>query len=306
MATPLRILGDSGIGVRVVAYSEGDPRGTEVEVKEGGILNLATPETVSSFRLRLFVPPGTKWALCQRDNSEEHGHYESTLHRLVGVLGEAGYEGWEMKIPIVVRRENYGKKVFTAWREPSWKEASDRFRANKVDCWNIAPDGVTQHREIAVLTLDNGKTFRVIEHLRWHGLLAMNPDGEIVGIPTDNRFGAFDERYFPILEYPPFEVELEKATLPSWKGSEEELDPPLELPTDPHTAVIKFWHICMGQNKGQGLAFTQDGSACWILGQDIEDDPPDGIWRLYRGTRVSYEAVENTGRNPRLKGVRIL
>jgi len=183
-----------------------------------------------------------------------------------------------------IKVERNGTHVWTPWH---------RERTNRLDCWILDLDGHVKLFQVGVITHDDGVTFRLLGEFRWEGQLFWHPDLKcgVIGKPDDPKWGNFDVRR-TILDHPDFKKLLESATLQSWEGKEEELDPPLDPIPEPGTGRMQ-WYVPFAGQTGQGPVTLFSGKDAWVHGSELMIEPdPDGIKRLDRNDPIRYAGIQ--------------
>jgi len=297
---------ESGVGVAVQAMVGGAKQDKQrfldgdLEIDEHGIiLGIPEGERVRKLYLRTLVPLGSDLVLAQKDRATRQYLNAFLRPTQTEVAGNA-YMVYRTMHPILVRKLDNG------WLYTAWDDGRE-YCANKISRWSLGDTGQLTMKEHGIMSPD-GSQFMVLDETHWDGQLYMYRSGsvpEIVGKPSEPRFEGFD-RMHPICSYGPFQRRL-GSSLPSWEGAIGDLDQPaLTLPTEPNTAVIKFWHRFMA--GGQGPATTADGTEVWVRSTDIIGKPDGLMWDLDWGSRISYTGMEDggAGGNPLLTGVRVL
>lgn len=277
------------IGAYVIPFIQGKAAENPIDLRSDGTINLPTRECkmVTGFRLGGQVPKDAPVVIRHRNLRHiRQAPYHS--HALLS-LTKGEWKYWDTgDTPLrVYRKEGIS---WTVWQT---------IAPNRVDFWFLTSEGLTKLFQVGVIA--RGETdgrelhFRLLGELRGKWQLARDPEGKVVGIPTNPVWGAFDVRR-SILDDSEFEALLNRAHLPSWRGSEEELESPLTLPSGPNQAIMEWWSPFTGR-RGQG-PIAPKGSKTWICGEDVIDTPPDteGILRLPRGTIVSYEGTAPLGK----------
>lgn len=270
------------IGAYVIPVIQGKSMENPISLKTDGTIGLSPKECkmVTGFRLGLEHPKDAPVVIVQRNLRHIP---EAPYHRHALLRSRKGGDWmfWEMQDHMRVYRK--GGISYTVWQAVV---------PNRIDLWFLSPEGLSKLFQIGIIA--RGETdgrdlhFRLLGELRGEWQLAHDPEGKVVGIPTNPVWGAFDVRR-PILDNPDFRALLNKAHLPSWAGSEEELNLPLELPSEPNQAIMEWWSPFTGM-RGQG-PIAPKGSNTWVCGEDIVETEPDldGILRLPRGTLISFE-----------------
>lgn len=268
-----------GIGAAVLLTGE---EATEeyLEIDQQGVLVIPPEVRPSGFHLILVIPQVKRIVIAQKNVAQERGGY----HRyFVASFGKSAdeYQTWAMHDPILVMRR--GKHVWTSWHQ---------LKPNRIDCWLLEEQGHVELFQIGVITHDDGQTFRLLGEYRWRGQLFQDPERGVVGKPDDPCWGAFDVRR-PILDDPDFGKLLQRTTLHSWHGTQEESEPPLASVPGPGFARMQ-WYSAFAGRTGQGPAILHDGSPAWVHGVDILEPPDqDGIKRLWQNDLVKYEDIQH-------------
>ena len=273
---------DYEIEVEVLPVIQGKKMENPISINPDGTLGLSPKEckTVTGFYLRWMYPKDTPVVAKVRNlrhipNPPYHSH--ALLRSKKG--GDWIVEGMGDHMRVYPKK---GGIFYTVWQAVV---------PNRIDFWFLFREGLCKLFQVGIIA--RGQTdgrelhYRLLGELRGEWQLAHDPQGKVVGIPTNPVWGPFDVRR-TILKDGDFQNLLQKAELPSWVGSEEELDPPLRLPSEPNRGTMNWWSPFSGM-RGQG-PIAPENSHVWVCGEDAEVEPdPDGILRLPRGTIVSYE-----------------
>lgn len=276
------------IGAYVLPIIQGKTEENPINLSANGALALSPRESkmVTGFRLGVATPKDAPIIVLHRNLAHAperryHSHALLTVTKEGWTISEA-----DMRVYRRDWKDGRGVITWTVWQAVA---------PNRADCWFLTPEGLCKLFQVGIIARGYGEDlhFRVLGELRGEWQLSHNPQGKVVGIPTNPLWGAFDIRR-PILDEPRFQALLEKVLLPTWAGSEGEMNPSLKLPSEPNRAVMEWWSAFTGL-QGQG-PIAPKGSNTWVCGEDVEAEPdPDGILRLPRGTIVSYEGSAPLG-----------
>lgn len=248
-----------------------------LEIGEEGILIIPEGVIPNAFCLILHAEEKTRIVFAQKNIGQDKGGYND-------LFSEGIVERQIFSPPIQVMRA--GQNVWTSWHQE---------KTNRMDCWLVEINGYLELFQIGVITHDDGQTFQLLGELRWQGQIFKAPAGELAAKPNNPKWGPLlwnkDESRAAIRENPDFQALLTSATLPPWKGSLEELNPPLSPIPSGNFARID-WYIPFAGQKGQGIVKDHAGKSYWVHGQDIAGPPEaDGIRRLFHNDLISYIMV---------------
>jgi hypothetical protein len=288
-----------------------------LEIDPNGYLAIPAGTQPKGFHLMVAVLKNGWTFVVQKAVGTEGGDYDSpALSEFRGFA--PGFKATIMRDPIDVIHA--GQNTWTGWH----KNAG----SNRVDVWCLGTDGKLDLYQIGIFTHDNGKSWRLHGEYRWRGQLYRTTSYALVAKPEHPKWGSLEggtSRRTQIFQHPDFVALLKDAELPTWTGTNADIDPPLPEPTEPGTAVVQ-WYIAFAGQTGQGPLnlHKQDwlegrqynGGVCktaWVHATDIEglDPDADGETRLWRGDTISFEGmVENWGSKkggpPKLTGVKLV
>lgn len=278
-----RFFNELGLDLGAAVFLNGTNQ--HLEISEDGIIQIPAGVRPNQFKLTLLVPKAdTRTFINQKEVSEEQGEYRGMMRT---GRSNGDFNQYTMRLPIQVKRarnqEGPGEIVWVNWHgKPGEKP-------NRVDCWQISNDGEVRLSQVGIFTHDNGQTFRLHCEDRYRGRLYLSDNGYVVAPRTQDRdvWGPFTT-WKDILNYPRFKALAQTAHLSQWDGTPEELEPKLQVVTEPGFAVVKFY-IPFGGFAGWGIAI-KDSEDIAVLGPDIlEPEETDGVKRLRRNDVVSFD-----------------
>jgi len=284
----------NGIMASVVLLDKGRQL---LEIGDYGILAIPTGMTPNAFCLILHAEEKARVVFAQKNVGQDMGGYNDSFSK-IEIVGTQVFSP-----PIQVMRA--GENVWTLWHSE---------KPNRMDCWTVENDGRLELFQIGVITHNDGQTFQLLGELRWQGQILKGPAGKLVAKPSNPKWGPLlwneGESRAGIRENPDFQDLLANADLLLWKGSPEELNPPLSPIPSGNFARVD-WYIPFAHQKGGGIAKDEKGASYVVHGQDVGSPPDaDGIRRLWHNDLISYILVhENWGTKkgqPKLLGIKMV
>lgn len=238
------------------------------------------------------------------------------------------------------RKDRYGPVA--VWTETMGTAGGPK-GPNRADIWLLAENGDLELFQILVITLDNGKSFRLVGTPRWRGHVSRREDGDkytprSLGGPVEEAayangnirlvmdqfafrpevgFGCFESRW-NILGKSELVSWLSTLDLPTWDGDEGSLHPDFSprVSLGENEGVVKFQSYGLAQGS---LAYvtladpikTSDGM--WkdgrVHGAEIRLEPDEqGLRILESGDTVRFDGWEESHdrRNPCLLDVEVV
>jgi len=276
----VRSFGDIGVQASVFLADTKQ----HLEVDDHGLISIppdAEVTEVTGFKLSFLVQKEDRLFFAEKeiqyDTDKYHGAAKSNH-------GKDGTVRWVTRQPIQIGRSKNGDKVWTLWGDKD---------PNRIDAWRMSPTGEISLDHIGVITHNDGATWRLHRARRWAGQLYRFGD-QLMAQPNDWQWGSFEKRKF-IFEYPRFKALLKSATLPEWKGTPEDLDPPLDDVPNSESGIV-LWYTQFAGMKGQGLVQLYNGNTIWVHGDDIQNSvDEDGVRILHRNDIVEFRGTGRFG-----------
>jgi len=286
MSTKLKLYKDAGLVVGVAVVTEAGTEKVLADVDEAGRIIIPAGMEPKGFKMIAAAKAGFA---VMKNVGDEGGGYHQTLSALTGVFPK-GYNGLALNEVIPVLNED-------GFRRTPWHGLP----SNRFDYFNLDKNGGFTLFQAGVVCRGDGESWwpKLLGEYRWRGHLYETDIGGYVAIPENPKWGSFEggsSKRTQIFETDQFRSMVEGVKLPTWHGTDQEVDPPLPKP-GPGQVVVTFY-IAFAGRKGQGVVMAGNKDTAWVLEQDLVgvQPDPDGEKRLWRGDILSFDhAVYNWG-----------
>jgi len=218
---------------------------------------LVIPEGIkpTGFFLQVEIPGhGLDVTVARKDVGTNGGGYHMQQ------IHEGTRNTWRTTSPIEIFKDSGSGERYTRWHHNF---------SNRLDIFVVQKGGEIHLLQAGVVIRGSRdmETYHLLCERLWHGQVVRNQrSGLYVGVPYDPAWGSFVSRN-GIFNFEPFRRALGRVAITPRVVSADELEPWLGTPAE--GCYRMDWFLPFGGRRGQGIARTADGTAVWVVGNEV-------------------------------------